>query len=70
MVKGRLKDIIRQVRNNNNLLEDIVINERSICHRLKRGSVFNNGVRGHPSPILPMEPTIVDTIVQMARIRQ
>ena len=70
MVKGWLKDIIRQVRNNNNLQEDIVINEGYIRQRLKRGSVFNNGVRGHSSPILPMEPTIVTTIVQMAQIRQ
>lgn len=70
MKKGRLAEIISEVKRKNNLDKDVVILESTIRKRLTRGTTFSNGVGGHTSPLSALEPTFVATIVQMARIRQ
>ena len=70
MKKGRLAEIISEVKRKNNLDKDVVILESTIRKRLTRGTTFSNGVGGHTSPLSALEPIFVATIVQMARIRQ
>ena len=54
----------------NNLPENVVIHESTIRKRLTRGTTLSNGVGGHTSPLLDLEPTFVSIIVHMARIFQ
>ena len=68
MVKGQLANIIAKVRTDNNLPANVVISEGTMRQRLNCESVFNIGVRGQSSPLLPLEHNIVATIVQMSRI--
>ena len=50
------------------ILEEVIFNKHKIRHRLWRGTVYLYGYGGHNYPILPMEPTIIKTILHMARI--
>ena len=70
MKRGRLAEIISEVKRKNNLDKDVVILESTIRKRLTRGTTFSDGVGGHTSPLSKLEPTFVATILQMARIRQ
>ena len=70
MPKGRLTAINREVKEKNKLGADIVIAGKTIRQRISRRSIYSDGKGGHSSPLLPLELTFVDTIVQMARICQ
>ena len=70
MKRGSLTSLIARIKAKNNVGADVVIAECTIRQRIKRDAVFTNGGRGHDSPLLPLEPTIVKIIIQMSRIRQ
>ena len=66
--RGCLAEIIRKVKRTNNLPESVVIHESMIRKRLTGGTEFLNGVGGHTSPLLDIEPSFVSIILHMARI--
>ena len=69
MRKGQLKDIITQVKSKKGI--DIEILPSAIRRRLERKSLQSHHVAGGQiSPLLRIELTVVEIIVQMARIRQ
>ena len=70
MKKGRLTELINEIKSKNNIATSIKIQENTIRRRSQRGKMYSDGVGGHQSPLTPIEPTIVSTIIQMARIRQ
>ena len=70
MKRGSLTSLIARIKAKNNVGADVIIAEETIRQRIKRDAVFTNGGRGHDSPLLPLEPTIVKIIIQMSRIRQ
>ena len=69
MKKGRLSELIKETKEKNNLPLDAVITETQIRQRLKRNAPMTVNHAGKTSPLAPVEPRIVSTIVQMARIR-
>ena len=69
MKKGRLSELIKEKKKKNNLPEDAVITKTQICQRLKRNAPMTDHHAGMNSPLAPVEPRIVSTIVQMARLR-
>ena len=70
MKKGRLTEIIKQVIARINLPEDTEMKEEIIWQRLKRGAIFCVNGKCYSSPLLPLEPTFVSIIIQMAHIHQ
>ena len=69
MKKGRLSELIKETKEKNNLPVDAVITETQIRQRLKRNAPMTEHRAGVTSPLAPVEPRIVSTIIQMARIR-
>ena len=69
MRKGQLEAIIQEVKVKNDI--DSEISPSAIRRRLERNSLQSHHVAGGQiSPLLRMEPTVVEIILQMARIRQ
>jgi hypothetical protein len=68
--KNMLVKLIDEIKKKNNIPSNITIQPSTIKKRILRGSIFSQGIGGHRSPLLPLEPVFVSTIVQMARIRQ
>ena len=69
MRRGRLQEIIKEVRTQNNIPEDVIINASTIqqrCRR-KRTQVFSSGT---PSPLQAVETRMIATMIQLVRIRQ
>ena len=69
MRKGRLSKIIESVKDTNNL-HDVTVTCDSMRQRVKRKKIITVVEHGNSSPLLPVEPTIVSTIIQLLRIRQ
>ena len=67
--KGRLDEIIKSVKINNNI-PFVEIKADTIRQRIFRKTSFSDGVGRHTSPLLAMESTFVATIIKMARICQ
>ena len=68
MKKGRLLEIINEVKNNNNL--HFVITPQNIQQRLKRNNPLSITRGGRVSPLLPIEPMVVKVLIRLARIRE
>ena len=69
MKKGRLNNIIEGIKKKNGIRKDSIISKHLIRQRMKRGHIITVNRQGHTSPLAPVESKIVNTIVQMARIR-
>lgn len=67
-----LRSIIQDISKKHNLPADVKISDKCIMMRLRHKKIFiaNGYGRGLSSPLLPIEPTIVKLITQMATIRQ
>ena len=68
--KNMLVQLIDEIKTKNNIPSNVDIKPSTIKKRILRGNIFSEGVGGHRSPLLPLEPVFVSAIVQMARIRQ
>lgn len=68
--RGYLWSLIAHIKEKNSILTTINIPESTIHQRAKRGNILSNGCGGHVSPLTPLEPSFVSTIIQPARIRQ
>ena len=69
MRKGQLEEIIQQVKAHKGIKSDIL--PSAIRRRLEFNSLRSHHVADEQiSPLLQMEPTVVEIIRQMARIRQ
>mgnify|MGYP003333995770 CR=1 FL=1 len=68
MKKGRLSELIKETKEKNNLPVDAVITKTQICQRLKRNAPITLKHAGLTSPLAPVEPKIISTIVQVAHI--
>ena len=68
--RGYLLNLIKRIKTKNNIPDNVNIRETTIRQRVKRKRVFTNGSRGHESPLLPIESTVVKLIIQLSRIRQ
>ena len=68
--KGSLKRLIEQVVEDRDFRDGTLITPSSILHRHKRGKLVTTRTTGGLySPLLDMEPAVVNIIIQMARIR-
>jgi len=67
--KGSI-NLINSIKKKNNIPDDVKIVESTIRQRVKRKRIFTNGSRGHESPLLPIESTVVRLIIQLSRICQ
>ena len=68
--KGSLKKLTTQVINDRDLPARTSITPSSILHRQKRGKLVTTRTTGGLySPLIEMEPAVVNIIIQMARIR-
>ena len=66
-----MKKIIKEVKLEKNLQHDVKITPSAIRKRFYRGKTENHNMAGgHKTPLLKIEPIIVEIILQMARIRQ
>ena len=68
LAKGTLDGIIREETEGTDLKNKILPD--AIRQRFYRKRVVCNHVAGHVSPLEPIEQTVIDIILQMARIRQ
>ena len=70
MKKGCLAELIAEIKQKNNIPDEVKIPENTIHQGLKRGPVSNSGTKGYDSSLLLIKPTLIATIIQMARMRQ
>ena len=69
MKKGRLTELINEIRVKNKISPDIIILPDTICRKSARGVMYSDGCGGHQSPLHPIETTIVSTIIQTVLVR-
>ena len=62
-------EIIGDVRLRNNLMEDIAINKVLIYQRTNQKLFVDNGHGGTASPLSGVEPSIIDMIIILSRMR-
>ena len=62
--------MINSIKKKNSIPDDVRIAESAIRQRVKRKRIFTNGSRGHESPLLPIESTVIRLIIQLSRIHQ
>ena len=69
---GCLDELIKSVKQKNNLPDDLTISKQSIRQRLKpsQNLVVVNSHPGHTSPLADIEQDVVNIMMQMARLRQ
>ena len=68
--RGRLDDIIKEVKERNSLPDDIVIDKPLIRQRMKQNIFVSVGHAGLSSPLTKIEPEIVETLIQLSKMRQ
>ena len=70
--RGCLDELIKSVKQKNNLPDDLTISKQSIRQRLKpsQNLVVVNSHPGHTSPLADIEQDVVNIMIQMARLRQ
>ena len=67
---SRLDEIIAEAKERITLSCDLKVNKSLIRQRLKRKMCVYASQGGHTSPLTSIEPDILRTLAQMARIRQ
>ena len=72
MRKGRLAEIIRDVKKRRSLPDDFDVPSALVRKRSQRNNLMlvNKNGRGNVSPLLQYEPTFVDLMIQMGRIHR
>jgi hypothetical protein len=65
--KGSLDELIEAAKQKHGVPEDVIICKGTIRQRVKRGS--NNGHVGQQSPMLDVEPYLVELIIKLAEMR-
>jgi hypothetical protein len=68
--RGRLDEIITEVKKRNNLSEDVVINKTLIRSRIKKNIFVRNGHSGPSSPLASIEPHIVEMLIVLSKMRE
>ena len=68
--RGRLDDIIKEVKKRNLLPDDIVIDKPLIRQRMKQNIFVSVGHAGLSSPLKKIEPEIDETLIQLSKMRQ
>ena len=68
--RGRLEEIIKEAKEENNLPSEVVIKQSTIRKRFQKRRRTQVFVRGVPSPLAPVETQMIATMLQLARIRQ
>ena len=69
VAKGSLQAIIDDVKERRNLPTGFDMSHWTVRKRVQRGKIFASH-RGHTSPLISLEQSVMTTIKQMCRIRQ